>query len=275
MIESLLFFAAIWVLWLVSSRRYKRQVILPVGIIGSIYLLLTSPIGLAWALQGLTFSLPPDTGEPTEAIVMLGRGEQFRTHRVEVASELWRAKRAPKIFASGMLDAEEAISQLQELGIPKLQLSGERCSQTTEENAQFTAAVLHPQGIDKILLVTDAPHMLRAQILFQSFGFNVIPHPISLPLHWSKKKRLSTVLREYVGLISYRWQDRLRQRTSAEIGRPEPKVTYRLKAWNCRIIPNPVCKTPQSCPHPQPLSQAWERGARAAGSGGVRATGLY
>ncbi len=25
------------------------------------------------------------------------------------------------------------------------------------------------------------------------------------------------------------------------------------------------------CPHPQPLSQAWERGARAEGSGGVRA----
>ncbi|PSB51482.1 hypothetical protein [Chamaesiphon polymorphus] len=25
------------------------------------------------------------------------------------------------------------------------------------------------------------------------------------------------------------------------------------------------------CPHPQPLSQSWERGARAAGSGGVRA----
>jgi hypothetical protein len=27
----------------------------------------------------------------------------------------------------------------------------------------------------------------------------------------------------------------------------------------------------RSCPHPQPLSQAWERGARAEGSGGVRA----
>jgi hypothetical protein len=25
------------------------------------------------------------------------------------------------------------------------------------------------------------------------------------------------------------------------------------------------------CPHPQPLSQAWERGAGTAGSGGVRA----
>lgn len=235
MLESLLFFAALWVLWTIGSRRWKRQVILPVGIIGSIYLFLTSPITLALALHGLTFSLPPDPGEPTEAIVILGRGESFRSHRVEVASELWLAKRAPTIFVSGMLDAEEAIDQLQERGIPKLQLSGERCSQTTEENAQFTTAVLYPQGINKILLVTDAPHMLRAQILFQSFGFKVIPHPISLSIQWSTPKQIGLVLREYIGLISYRWQDRLRQRTPAEIERPEPKVTYRLKAWNCRI----------------------------------------
>ncbi|PSB54453.1 hypothetical protein C7B77_18135 [Chamaesiphon polymorphus CCALA 037] len=29
----------------------------------------------------------------------------------------------------------------------------------------------------------------------------------------------------------------------------------------------------RSGPHPQPLSQFWERGARAAGEGGVRAMG--
>jgi uncharacterized SAM-binding protein YcdF (DUF218 family) len=235
MLESVLFFAALWVGWLVSSRRYQRKVILPVGIIGSIYLLFTSPIGLAIALQGLTFALPPDTGESTEAIVILGRGEPLRSHRVEVASELWLAKRAPTIFASGMLDAQEAIAQLQELGIPQLQLSGERCSQTTEENAQFTTAVLQPQGIHKILMVTDAPHMLRAQLLFQSFGFQVVPHPIALPQQWSTRKQIGVVLREYVASIGYRWQDRLRQRTPAEIDRPEPQVTYRLKAWNCRL----------------------------------------
>jgi hypothetical protein len=30
----------------------------------------------------------------------------------------------------------------------------------------------------------------------------------------------------------------------------------------------------KSCPHPQPLSQAWERGVIAAGCGGVRAKGV-
>jgi hypothetical protein len=38
-----------------------------------------------------------------------------------------------------------------------------------------------------------------------------------------------------------------------------------------RDYTNPVCTNHKPCPHPQPPSQAWERGARAAGSGGVRA----
>jgi uncharacterized SAM-binding protein YcdF (DUF218 family) len=233
--EFLIFFAVLWVLWLVSSRKQKRRFILPIAIIGVSYLFLTSPIGVALANHGLTFALPPDTGEKTEVIVILGRGESLRSNRVEVASELWKAQRAPQIFVSGMLDAEESIVQLQNWEIPKIHLSGERCSQTTEENAQFTAALLHPQRIQKILLLTDAPHLLRSQILFQSFGFKVIAHSIPLPTHWSTNARLGTVIREYVGLITYRWQGRLRQRTQDEIDRPNVDVIDRLKAWNCRV----------------------------------------
>lgn len=235
MLKLLVFVAALWVWWLVSSRQRRRRVILPVAIVSAIYLFSTSPLALALANQGLTLAFPPDNGEQTEAILLLGRGEPLRSHRVEAVSELWLARRAPKIFASGMLDAKEAIDRLQQLGIPQYQLSGEGCSQTTEENAQFTAAVLHPQGIRKILLVTDAPHMWRSQILFQSFGFIVIPHPIDLPSHWGTTKQLGTVLREYIGLISYRWEDRLRQRTPAEIDRPAEIIIDRLKNWHCRI----------------------------------------
>jgi uncharacterized SAM-binding protein YcdF (DUF218 family) len=235
MLESLIFFAALWVLWIVSSRQQKRRFILPVAIIGVSYLFLTSPIGVTLVNHGLTFTLTPDTGEKTDAIVILGRGDSLRSNRVEVASKLWKEQRAPQIFVSGMLDAEESISQLQNWEIPKIYLSGERCSQTTEENAQFTSAVLHPQGIQKILLLTDAPHMLRSQILFQSFGFKVIAHTIPLPIHWSMNDRLGTVIREYVGLIIYWWQGRLRQRTQDEIDHPTLEVTDRLKAWNCRV----------------------------------------
>ncbi|MCY7333899.1 MAG: YdcF family protein [Pseudanabaena sp. CAN_BIN31] len=233
--EFLIFFAVLWVLWSMSSRRWKRQIIYPLAIMGLVYAFLTSQFMLTLASQGLMSTLPQDSGERTDAIVVLGRGEPFRSKRVELAAELWQSQRASTIFVSGMLDAEEMIAELHEQGIPKSQLSGERCSQTTEENAQFTSAVLRQQGIKKILLLTDVPHMLRSQILFQNFGFTVIPRPIALPVSWSTTRQLSIVLREYAGLIGYHWQSRLRQRTQEEIDRPSEKVTYRLKAWNCQV----------------------------------------
>jgi uncharacterized SAM-binding protein YcdF (DUF218 family) len=233
--ETLIFFAVLWLLWLISPRSWKRRFILPVAIIGLIYLFITSPIMLILASQGLTFSVPQDSGEKADAIVILGRGEALRTPRVVLGNELWQQKRSPKIFVSGMLDAEEIIAYLEKKGVSRLEISGEKCSQNTEENVQFTTALLYPQGIQKILLVTDVPHMLRSQILFQNYGFKVIPRMIPLPLQWSNNKQLKTVLREYAALVHYQWNGYLRNRTQEEIVNPSEKVSDRLKNWNCRI----------------------------------------
>ena len=233
--EPLIFFTTLWILWLIGSRRWRRLVIRPLAIMGVVYLGLTSSVMLDLASQGLTSNLPQDSGEKADAIIILGRGQPFRSTRVELATKLWQDKRAPMIFVSGMLDAEEIISQLQNKGIPKPKLSGERCSQNTEENAQFTKAVLQSKGVRKILLVTDFPHMPRSQILFQSFGFKVIPHPIALPTQWNTTDQLGIVLREYLGLTVYRWQGRLRDRTQAEQDHPSELVSDRLKTWNCLV----------------------------------------
>ncbi|NMF60575.1 YdcF family protein [Pseudanabaena yagii] len=233
--EPLIFFAVIWLLWLISSRSWKRRFVLPLAIIGLLYLFITSPIMLALASQGLTFAIPQDSGENADAIVILGRGESLRSPRVDLGNELWQQKRAPKIFVSGMLDAQEIATHLKQKGVPHFKISGESCSQSTEENAQFTTALLYPQGIQKILLVTDVPHMLRSQILFQSYGFKVIPRMIPLPVQWSNNKQLKAVLREYAALIHYQWNGYLRNRTQEEIVNPSEKVSDRLKNWNCRI----------------------------------------
>ena len=233
--EVLIFFATLWVLWLISSRWWKRQIILPLAIIGLIYVIITSPVGLTLVNQGLTFTIPQDSGEKVDAIVVLGRGDSLRAGRVELAAKLWKQDRAPIIFISGMLDAEEIITDLQGYGISKLKLSGERCSQNTEENAQYTTAVLYPQGIKKILLITDSPHMLRSRTLFQNYGFQVISYQLPLTEQWSANQQLIAMLREYAGLMSYHWQGRFRQRTPDEITNPSQQVKYRLKEWNCYL----------------------------------------
>ena len=53
----------------------------------------------------------------------------------------------------------------------------EEASETTFENAQFSARILKAAKVQRILLVTDALHMARAERVFRRSGLQVIPAP--------------------------------------------------------------------------------------------------
>ncbi|MDX2230093.1 MAG: YdcF family protein [Leptolyngbyaceae cyanobacterium bins.349] len=199
------------------------------------FALIVSPPIITLANWGLVYSLPADSGDAVDAIVVLGRGPDLRERRVEIAEELWKAKRSSYIFASGMLDAQQIVERLRENGLPKQRLAGEACSQTTEENAQFTSVFLQPQKIEKILLVTDPPHMLRSLLLFQSFGFTVIPSPTSLPLKWSTYQQMQLIIREYAALANYKLTGRFKPRTANELKYLNVQATTKITNWNCKI----------------------------------------
>ncbi|NJP08500.1 MAG: DUF218 domain-containing protein [Leptolyngbyaceae cyanobacterium RU_5_1] len=118
--------------WLQQStwQRSLIQISISVLLMG---LLLLSPPGAALANQALVGFLPVDSGEPVDAIVILGRGQRFQQSRVDVASDLWWGDRAPVIFASGTGDAPAMLELLRQKGIPDHVLAGENCSLTTEE----------------------------------------------------------------------------------------------------------------------------------------------
>lgn len=197
---------------LISSQRWERQLITPVSISLVLYLVATSGPMVALATQALVASLPADSGATADAIVVLGRGMELRNSRIKIAVQLWQAKRAPKIFASGMNDAPDMIQLFKAKGIPSQMLGGESCSETTEENALFTANVLHSQGIRQILLITDSPHMLRSFLTFRSLGFKIIPHTSPLPVYWTSTEEAGFVVKEYIGLVSYAFLGRFQQR---------------------------------------------------------------
>lgn len=191
--------------WLLSrlSMRWKGG-ISGVGLLLLVsYVLVGSPIGVALGDRLLVYPVPPDTGETADAIVVLGRGSELRPDRVDVAADLWQSQRAPLVFASGRGDAVEIAEQLESQGLPSDAIAGEPCSRTTEENAQFSALLLKPQSVKRILLVTDPPHMLRSLLTFRSLGFEVIPHLSPLPQPLSNRHEGILLLREYVGLAAY------------------------------------------------------------------------
>lgn len=50
-------------------------------------------------------------------------------------------------------------------------------SENTEQNARYSAQLLRSEGIERILLVTDAMHMARARLAFQQAGLQTIAAP--------------------------------------------------------------------------------------------------
>lgn len=233
--KALIVLALLRVFWLINPKRRQRRVLASIVMVALFCFAMTSAIGVALADRVLLAPLLQDTGESVQSIVVLGRGEELRQQRIEVTEKLWHDKRSPTIFASGMLDAEFITEQLRHKGIPKEVVSGERCSQSTVENALFTSALLHPKQVEKILLITDAPHLLRSVLLFRSFGFTVIPHSISLPSEWSSLRQLLVVLRESIGLIKYAVTGEFKQRNATEIDTPPAEVKRKLVEWNCRL----------------------------------------
>lgn len=194
--------------WLIPRLRWKRQLMILGSIVLLSYFLLTAPFTIALASRGLVAFVPDDSGVTVDAIVVLGRGDQLRQSRAQVAANLWQEQRAPLIFASGEGDAAQIIQLLKTENIPEQALAYEECSRTTEQNARFTAILLKPQGVNKILLVTDSPHIWRSLLTFRSFGFTVIPHISDLPSDLSPRKKTSMVFYEYLGLLSYALQGR-------------------------------------------------------------------
>ena len=233
--EALILLTLLGIVWLVSPRRWRRQVIKPVALLLLVGLLFTSPWMVQLATWGLTLPLPVDRGGRADAIVVLGRGQELQGRRVDWVYQLWQTERAPRVFASGMMDAQPIVERLRQKGLPGSSLSGEGCSQTTEENALYTAAILYPQGIRRIILLTDTPHMLRSLLLFRSVGFTVIPYLVPLPEQWQTLHRMTALLREYIGIVHYALMGRFHQRSTAELEHPSSALLEKFTSWNCRV----------------------------------------
>lgn len=116
-----------------------------------------------------------------------------------------------------------AMAQIiRQQGVPSDDIWQEGAAQSTYENARFTARLLAPHRIYRILLVTEAYHMPRSRAVFRHAGFDVVPSPCffqssRFPGQWTDwilptPNAILTcedAFHEWLGLITYRLRDRL------------------------------------------------------------------
>ena len=128
-------------------------------------------------------------------------------------------------------EADYAAELFKRLGVPSEQLTIERRSRNTEENAEFTKGIAAPKDSERWLLVTSAYHMPRSVGLFRKAGFRVEPYPVDwrigprADLRWFSPiaaeglQRTELAVHEWLGLFAY-W---LTGKTRRFLPGPEPE----------------------------------------------------
>jgi uncharacterized SAM-binding protein YcdF (DUF218 family) len=240
---ALLFFAAL-IGAIFSNGRHAR--LARAAAIGAILLLMVfaltpASLALIGVLEDRYPEPPADMAAPYGIIILGGavNGGLSEARRQVVFDEGERAVEAAILAArypdarvvytgaSGFLlspDNFEAVAVrrlLTELGVADARITIEDRARNTDDNARFTAALVHPQPDQRWLLVTSAFHMPRSMGLFEKAGFNVVAYPVafrtagpgtSLWWEFDPARNLRTfeiAMKEYIGLAMYRATGRI------------------------------------------------------------------
>lgn len=177
----------------------------------------------------------PESFERADYIIVLGGNTQANrsnwfepynrataTDRIDRAAALYFAGRAPKILVAGgayegrVSEAQGMAKVLRQKGVPEQDIVQEKESRNTYENALFTERLLKNHPHSRLLLVTSALHMPRAQATFKQLDMPTIPAGVApqivepddyalniwLP-HTRSLEASRTILKEYFGLLGY------------------------------------------------------------------------
>ncbi len=130
-----------------------------------------------------------------QAVVVLGAGHRhlrgqyisgvIGLRRMQFGLELARQRKLPMLLCGGRKHApadapSEAALLAEEVRwrSPLQSVWLEERSRNTWQNAEFGAEVLRRHGVQRILLVTDRPHMTRALMCFRAQGLEVEVAPL-------------------------------------------------------------------------------------------------
>lgn len=185
------------IIWLFSIICFKCRYVKP-AYLGSITgIILFYLVSIPYSTEKLNNSLIKEDQyslqdyQQAQAIVILGGGlrdskELFSNislpalvlERLRYAVYLYQHTHLPILVTGGSpngnSEAKVMAKELQDFFHTPVKWQ-ENKAQNTKQNALFTADILLPEKIDKIILVTQEWHMQRAKLLFEQQGFTVLP----------------------------------------------------------------------------------------------------
>jgi uncharacterized SAM-binding protein YcdF (DUF218 family) len=184
-------------------------------------LTLTTVIAAAWHVDRVGVVVAPlDWSAPTAIVVLGARVDEGGvasptlrarvTHAVEVA----RTGQPALFIVSGGIgnhgpsEAEVGLELARRLGLEATPTVREADSHSTQQNAECTARLLRARGLQRVVLVSDPSHLLRARLEFEGQGLQVQTSPaLGGPRHRAWHLRAWWTLREVLALARFatRW----------------------------------------------------------------------
>jgi len=166
---------------------------------------ISKSVWLTWAGRFLIMNGKP---QKSDLIIVLTGDDEG--DRARYAYHLFQNRYAPKILISGStnLHSETGIHLMEryliQLGVPQRDILIEKDSESTVENAHYSRRLVEEKGFRSVIVVTSAPHTLRASMIFRKvFSPRVKvticcdPKTFQIKEWWKDPRSRRIVLREY------------------------------------------------------------------------------
>ena len=183
----------------------------------------------------LKYLTPESTKHPSDAIVVASAGVHKSgaptpgsTLRAHTAAKLYLEGVAPLVIITGgvtepyfhPVNIKGIAIILQGMGIPSHDIIIENRSTDTHKNGIETAKILKRLNLKTVLLVSHDYHLFRLVSVFKKLGiesytyaanrsYPVTANPWWRYFDWANFNRLQTIVHEYLGLLSYKYSNRI------------------------------------------------------------------